>query len=107
MDVNTASGGHISEDVPCEVLTELSANIASLSECTRLAANLGFKMQAILKWRESTLPVEMIAQDILLRWGANWSPTDKGKRSTLEQALSAIRKNLATMCRKMCEDAAK
>ena len=86
---------------------ELSTNIASLSECTCLAANLGFKAQAILKWRESTWPVDRIAQDILLRWDANWSPTDKGKRSALEQALSAIRKDLAIICRKMCEDAAK
>ena len=85
---------------------ELSIKIASLSECTRLAAKLGFEAQAILKWSKSSESVERIAQDILLTWTVNQSPTGKGKRSTLESALSAIRTDLATMCRKMCENAA-
>ena len=97
------TGSEISEEVPIEALTELAGQFSSRRECTRLAAKLDFAATAVYRWQQSTQPIDMIAEEILLAWNAGVNCTTAAKRSVLEEALGDIRSELARLFKENCK----
>ena len=90
-----AHKGKLADEAPevsPKTLLEIASGLSSQSDCTKLAAELGFSMTDVIKWKNSKDPVEDIAQDILLSWSAQTSVAETQKRSVISKALAGIKR---------------